>query len=180
MSNLLKHLKTINKHRWIVCKWCFKLGIPLQGLVHDLSKYSPKELAIYKYYTGTRSPHDNARDKLGYSPSWYHHKNKNKHHWEYWVDSLEKMNAVKIPFKYVVEMVADFIAAGQTYLGKDWTCHSPIDYHFKNRKKRVFHPKSLFLFELLLFKLDVLGEKQFIKWFRQNKKQLKINYMEEN
>lgn len=85
MGNLRKHLKTINKHRREVRKACFHMGIPLRGLLHDLSKYSPTELKIAKWYDGTRSPHDVARDELGYSPSWYHHMNRNKHHWEYWV-----------------------------------------------------------------------------------------------
>lgn len=35
----IKHFKTITKHRHAVIRNCFKAGIPLQGLRHDLSKY---------------------------------------------------------------------------------------------------------------------------------------------
>ena len=83
-GNLRKHLRTIRTHRRYVRKACFKMGIPWQGLIHDLSKYSPTELSIYKYYTGNRSPHQNCREKLGYSPSWNHHYHRNKHHYQYW------------------------------------------------------------------------------------------------
>ena len=37
--NIFRHLHTINKHRFFVFKLSIKAGIPLQGLVHDLSKY---------------------------------------------------------------------------------------------------------------------------------------------
>ena len=37
--NIFRHLHTINKHRFLVFKLSIKAGIPLQGLVHDLSKY---------------------------------------------------------------------------------------------------------------------------------------------
>lgn len=36
MGNFKKHLTTIMKHRRYVRRACFKMGIPWQGLVHDL------------------------------------------------------------------------------------------------------------------------------------------------
>ena len=35
------HLKTITVHRHLVCRYCFRLGLYRQGLLHALSKYSP-------------------------------------------------------------------------------------------------------------------------------------------
>lgn len=84
MKEFFKHLKIIRIHRKYVRKACFKMGLIWQGLTHDLSKYSLTEMSICKYYSGTRSPHQNAREKLGYSPSWIHHYHKNKHHYQYW------------------------------------------------------------------------------------------------
>ena len=86
MSKLSKHLKTVRTHRKWVRKACFKLGIPWQGLTHDLSKYSLTELRICKYYTGKGSPHEECRRQIGYSPSWIHHAHKQKHHYQYWVE----------------------------------------------------------------------------------------------
>lgn len=42
-ENAKKHFKTITRHRHEVIKNCFRAGIGLQGLFHDLSKYSPAE-----------------------------------------------------------------------------------------------------------------------------------------
>lgn len=40
------HFKTITKHRFLVMKYCFRCGLYWQGLIHDLSKYSPVEFWI--------------------------------------------------------------------------------------------------------------------------------------
>ena len=39
-ARLFGHLSTVGKHRSLVRKHCFKLGLYRQGLMHDLSKYS--------------------------------------------------------------------------------------------------------------------------------------------
>ena len=165
MKNFFKHLKTVHTHRKYVIYSCFKMGILLQGLLHDLSKYSLTELKICKYYTGTLSPHDTARDKLGYSPSWYHHRNRNKHHPEYWIDSLEKMTAVKMPYRFVAEMVSDFIAAGKVYSKDKWSVKMPWEYWEKNcRGVRILNFETEYLFERLLWKLhEAESEKAFYK-----------------
>lgn len=170
------HVKTIMTHRKIVCKWCFKMGIPINGILHDLSKYSPTEISIYKFYSGNRSPHDNARDAIGYSPSWYAHPHRNRHHWEHWVDDWKKETAVKIPYKYIIEMFCDFVGAGQVYLKDKWTKSSPLQYHLACRKNRIFNPESKFLLELLLFKMDELGPDEFLEWYNNEKWILKDAY----
>lgn len=174
-EKLFAHLKTIRKHRRVVRKWCFKMGIPLQGLLHDLSKYSLSELSIFRYYTGTRSPHDTMRDKVGYSSSWFKHRNRNKHHPEYWTDSIERRTAVKMPYKYVIEMFCDFVGAGQAY-NKNWKPSDPYDYYIKNCRKRIIYKKTDELIEYLLIQLSVLGEKDFINWYKNNKKFIKGEY----
>ena len=83
----LKHLHTVGKHRREVRRLCFKCGLYWQGLVHDLSKYSLVEfIPQIKYWTGKRSPIDEEIDDIGYSSAWLHHKGRNKHHYEYWLD----------------------------------------------------------------------------------------------
>ena len=79
-----KHLHTINHHRWLVCRYCFRLGLYWQGLTHDLSKYSPREFWVgVRYFQGDHSPNDAERKAKGYSSSWMHHKGRNRHHFEY-------------------------------------------------------------------------------------------------
>ena len=85
MNKVLGHLKTVHMHRKYVRKFCFMCGLYYQGLVHDLSKYSPTEFGeSIKYYTGTRSPIDVCKEKNDYSEAWFHHRGRNKHHYEYW------------------------------------------------------------------------------------------------
>ena len=41
--NAWGHFKTITSHKFLVMKYCFKVGLYKQGFLHDLSKYSPTE-----------------------------------------------------------------------------------------------------------------------------------------
>ena len=87
----IKHFITITKHKYEVFKLCCKAGIPFQGLIHDNSKYSFTEFFISaKFYTGINSPIMRERKKYGYSKAWIHHKGRNKHHFEYWLDPANK------------------------------------------------------------------------------------------
>ena len=116
----LQHFKTITYHKYLVMKGCFAVGLYRQGICHDLSKYSWTEFRVgAKYSQGNRSP-NNA--DIGYSSAWLHHKGRNRHHYEYWVDystqSIEGgMAPVPMPRKYVAEMLMDRIAASKTYRG---------------------------------------------------------------
>ena len=178
MNKFFGHLKTVRIHRRVVRHFCFKMGIPLQGLVHDLSKYSLKELSQYKYYTGKKSPHATMREEYGYSTSWYHHRNRNKHHWEYWIDSLEDRTAVKMPFKYVIEMLCDMCAAGYVYNGKKWQPKDVQAYWEKhNGPHRIINYNTLLLYTLLLERLSKFNDfNLFVKWYKDNKKYLKLWY----
>ena len=81
------HLSTINAHKKQVMKNCFRAGLYRQGLMHDLSKYSPVEfIKGVKYFQGDKSPNVAERMDSGVSLAWLHHKGRNKHHFEYWTD----------------------------------------------------------------------------------------------
>ena len=127
--HILEHLRTVNRHRHLVRKYCFRLGLYWQGLTHDLSKYSPTEFwRSAKYYQGYRSPNDQERLVNGVSLSWLHHKGRNRHHFEYWTDygvSGEGIIGVEMPKKYGVPalIVATLIAFSRLYVG----VHYPFD-----------------------------------------------------
>ncbi len=71
MFHPIRHFITITKHRNEVVRLCFKAGIGLQGLCHDLSKYSPTEfIPGAKYYTGKESPNNGERRDTGMSLAW--------------------------------------------------------------------------------------------------------------
>ena len=111
------HLQTVLTHKKWVFYYCCKAGIPLQGLVHDLSKFSPTEfMESINYYTGTHSPIDECKKKNGVSYAWMHHKGRNPHHYEYWQDNFDKGGQpIKMPYKYAVEFLCDYRGAGRPY-----------------------------------------------------------------
>ena len=140
--NIFKHLHTINKHRFYVFKLCFKAGIPIRGLLHDLSKYSPIEFwEGVKCFNGKKSPIIVCIHEKGYSKAWLHHKGRNKHHFEYWVDFAIKEKCAVMPYKYAVEMVCDTLAAGIVYNGKDWKRDTQLNYYNNRTDKEYIHPK---------------------------------------
>ena len=132
--NIWKHFKTITHHKVLVAKGCFKVGLYKQGLLHDMSKYSPTEFWVgAKYYQGDRSPNNAEREDIGYSSAWLHHKGRNKHHYEYWIDySIDKEHpglvGMKIPKKYMAEMFVDRVSAGKIYNGDKFDQKSPLEY----------------------------------------------------
>lgn len=142
------HLHTVNHHRWKVFCLCCKVGIPFQGLVHDLSKYSPDEFwEGVKYYQGNYSPIRNCKEVEGYSKAWLHHKGRNKHHYEYWYDYATPIESPVMPLKYYLEMVCDTLAAGMTYQGDKWDQHYQLKYWHRVKDKAIIHPKMAELLE---------------------------------
>ena len=173
MNKAFSHFKTITRHRHQVMRNCIKAGVPFQGFMHDLSKYSPVEfLNGAKYYAGTRSPNELEREDKGYSEAWMHHKGRNRHHYEYWTDynpNTKKIEPVEMPLKYVKEMFCDRVAASKIYQGKNYTEAHPLQY-FQNAKSRiVIHPKTAQLLESLLAMLKEKGEKETFKYIRKLK-----------
>ena len=152
---------------------CFKCGLYWQGLVHDLSKYSWTEFSVgAKYYQGTRSPNDAERESKGYSSAWLHHKGRNKHHLEYWVDYSVDRNCVELvgmrmPEKYVVEMFCDRVAASKNYNGDKYTDSFPLEYYLRGRSIHHLHPESADLLEDMLTTLAEKGEDYTFDYIRR-------------
>ena len=130
LKNVIGHFNTVTKHRWEVFKLCLKAGIPIRGILHDLSKYSPVEFfeGVKYYQGGTETPIAKERELNGYSKAWLHHKGRNKHHHEYWYDYISPDETPLMPYKYIVEMICDNLAAGLVYNGKNWTRSSQLEY----------------------------------------------------
>ena len=168
----LEHFKTITHHRHLVMGYCFKLGLYKQGLLHDLSKYAPVEFLVgCKNYQGTRSPNNAEREATGVSMAWLHHKGRNKHHFEYWIDygmpPADGMIGMKMPTRYVVEMFVDRIAASRNYMKEDYTDASALAYYRKGCHKYIIHPETAALLERLLVMLAEKGEEETFSYVRR-------------
>lgn len=173
MAHPIKHFITITEHRHLVMRLCFRMGIIKQGLLHDLSKYSLTEfINSSKYYVGTHSPTISERKDKGYSDIWIHHKGRNKHHYEYWFDySIEhnKYMPIKIPIKYVKEMVCDRIAASKVYLKDKYTSSSALEYFERTNDQNEMHPETRDLLKSWLELVSKYGEKEAIKIIKKVK-----------
>lgn len=135
-KNIIRHFCLITKHRWVVFKLCIKAGQPWRGFLHDLSKYTPIEFFEgVKYFDGSHSPILECKKKNGYSKAWLHHKGRNKHHIEYWIDFNAPKKTPMMPYEYVVEMLCDKLAAGIIYQGKKWKKEYPLEYWEKERER---------------------------------------------
>lgn len=166
------HFCTITRHKFLVMKYCFRVGLYRQGLLHDLSKYSWTEFRVgCRYYQGNRSPNNAEREERGYSSAWLHHKGRNKHHYEYWIDySLDgsgTLTGMKMPVRYVVEMFMDRIAASRVYMGSNYTDRSPLDYYLRGKAGALMHEETRSLLERLLYMLAKKGEETTFRYIRQ-------------
>ena len=142
LLNVFKHIKLVMKHKWIVFKLCCKIGNAWRGFMHDWSKFSPTEFfESIKYYDGHKSPIKVCKADKGYSEAWLHHKGRNKHHPEYWIDYSLPQKTVIMPYKYAAEMICDKLAAGMVYSGKEWNNNTQIDYYMQEREVSLIHPQ---------------------------------------
>ncbi len=168
-----KHFKTITYHKWLVCKGCFAIGLYKQGLLHDMSKYSPTEFRVgARYFQGNRSPNNAEREAIGYSTAWLHHKGRNKHHYEYWIDySLRGgtggMMPAPMPRRYIAEMIMDRIAACKVYQGKSYTDKAPLEYYLLGRDPAPMHEFTRDNLVMLLTMLAEKGEKETFRYIKK-------------
>ena len=179
MSKAWKHFKTITYHKYLVAKGCFRVGLYRQGLLHDLSKYSPAEFLVgARYYQGNRSPNNAEREAIGYSSAWLHHKGRNKHHYEYWIDYSTRdvpggMAPVPMPYQYIVEMIMDRIAASKVYLGGSYTDESPLTYYYGGTDKAPIHEETKRILEEMLIMLAKRGEEETFRYMKEELKRRK-------
>lgn len=166
-QRLLGHTKTIARHRREVRKLMALCG--LNGRRHDLSKYSPIEFWNgVKYYTGTSSPHVGERKVKGYSDAWLHHKSRNRHHSEYWIDIINgDATPIDMPPVYFVEMLCDRIAASKVYLGADFSPNAPLMYYLTHRDENIMSENTRNLLYVALVRYSRLPEWMFFNWIKE-------------
>ena len=168
--NIWKHFCTINHHKILVMRGCFQVGLIKQGLLHDLSKYSPTEFIVgCKYYQGNMSPNNAEREAIGYSSAWLHHKGRNRHHFEYWLDYSIRpakgkcpLQAVQMPRRYVAEMLMDRICASKNYNKEAYTQHDPLTYFERGRGHYLLNPQTSRELHGMLRILDQRGEEELM------------------
>ena len=173
ISNLFRHVALVIRHKNKVLVHCIKCGLPFRGLVHDLSKFSPSELfESARYYQGNRSPIGACRRATGVSYAWLHHKGRNKHHIEYWLDPDCAVTPL-MPYKYAVECVCDKLAATKTYAGKEYNTSMPMAHWQRYGNKVNGNPRTMAFIERVFADISLHGEKYVL-----NKKYMKKTFGE--
>lgn len=149
LKSQLGYLKYVLRHKLYVMLECAKLGIPWQGLVHDLSKFSPEEWQAYvdKFYG---SKIKTVESEKAFSEAWLHHQHCNPHHWQWWVQLKDpftvhgseifpasRYTALPMPVNFIKEMLADWRAMARAF-GDDSIHH----WWKANEPKMILHPDT--------------------------------------
>jgi hypothetical protein len=148
----IQYLRYVLRHKWYAFKACRAVGIPWRGVVHDLSKFSWAEWRPYsEWFYGpygsiwlTLADEYKAASEVKYKAAvadfgaaWLHHIHCNPHHWQYWI-TPDNGEVLPMPREYILEMVADWLAAGLAQgHGNDV---SP--WYEKNKDKMTLHPDT--------------------------------------
>jgi hypothetical protein len=157
MQIFWRYLSYMTRHRWFVFVAACKLGIPLRGLLHDLSKFRPDEYRPYSRYFYGRpcKPRDEwsgfaklyfpevvERECLeaveeAFDRAWLAHQHRNAHHWQHHIlrEDDGGMKLLEMPLADRKEMLADWIGCGQA-LGKPDT----RGWYLANRQNMLLAP----------------------------------------
>lgn len=107
------------------------------------------------------------------SLSWLHHKGRNKHHFEFWIDYDEDLTnprvlaGIRMPRRYVAEMIFDRVSACKVYKGADYTDRSPLEYYLLGKSRSWFiHERTSKEMEFLLHMWAEKGEDATVRYIR--------------
>ena len=155
LKNTIAHFKKICVHKYWVAKYCFKAGLYWQGITHDLSKFNPIEFwESVRFYQGTSAPINFAKAEQGYSLAWQHHKGRNPHHYEYWTDKYDEGTvALEMPYKYVVELICDYLGAAKAYIGDEFTYTGEYNWWLEKVKTAKIHHRTAKFITIVFYTL---------------------------
>jgi hypothetical protein len=142
----MKYIWLTIKHKYFVFRAGLRTKAPIWNLiVHDWSKF-----LLWRAYNNAFFG-DKSMDKE-FAEAWLYHQNHEKHHWEYWIPrtshnkvdpTMEIVEPIEMPERFVREMVADWMGAGRAYEGQ---YPDPNDWKwFQANKQRIWknvHPNT--------------------------------------
>ena len=74
---------------------------------------------------------------------------------------------ITLSIGYVKEMFCDRLAASKIYQGDKYTDSHPFEYFSRGKVKRLIHPETSALLELLLVMLRDKGEAETFRYLKQ-------------
>lgn len=130
----------IMKHKKNVFKVCWKKGLYIHAITHDLSKFSLSEFKAYaewfygpygtKMYkpleSGTTMKMKHLQCKGRFDKAWIHHFYKNKHHWDHYCYDWAKYNKDKR--KYAAINIEDYKLEEPVAMPIKYICQMVCDW----------------------------------------------------
>jgi len=80
---------------------------------------------------------------------------------------VKGMTGMKMPNRYVAEMMMDRIAASKIYGGDTYDQHQPLAYYERGKDACMIHEETRALLEYLLHLLDEQGEEVLFDFIRR-------------
>ena len=145
MRSHLLYLRYVARHKWFVFRECCKLGIPLAGIIHDWSKFTPSEWFPYvRFFYG---PSGTGTGDEAFDFAWLLHQKRNPHHWQWWClpEDSGGLKVLPMPDRYRREMLADWRGAGLAQGTPD-----TVAWYKANREKMKLHPETRVWVERML------------------------------
>lgn len=135
-----RYLRYLARHKWHVFVAACRLGIPIRGLLHDLSKFRPSEW--FPYVATFYGRDESAEANRNFAYAWLRHQNRNPHHWQYWILILDDGGTPEMAMPDPVrrEMLADWIGAGKAQ-GQTAPDATRV-WYLKNRDRIILHPET--------------------------------------
>jgi len=143
MKMYWNYFKYIMQHKWFVFTECLKMRQPIHGIMHDMSKFRPSEFFPYahKFYGGDYAYKYFEVEKC-FDKAWLLHQHRNKHHWNYWVNS--EGNPIPMPPKHIKQMIADWKAMGRKF------GDTALAFYQKNKDRMVLAKETRMTVEYVL------------------------------
>jgi len=161
MGRHIEYAKYVLRHKWYVLRGCRMVRASLWlGVVHDLSKLRPSEWMPYAecFYKPDGSKRKRYVESMAFKQAWSQHQKRNKHHWQAWVVIMDRGELVPLPmpWRYVREMVADWIGAGLAITGR----MEVREWYERSKDKMILHPDTRNMVEGILRSLPVESEER--------------------
>ena len=136
---LNEHVSNVqNAYYWLLhnINGANEFGMPSTRIwSHDESKYTSEEYRAYDDYFYSANKTREIKSNFNYA--WLHHIHNNPHHWQYWVlindDESEGTVALDIPYKYVLEMIADW----WSFSWKSGNLYEIFDWYDKHKARMI-------------------------------------------
>jgi hypothetical protein len=150
LSHYWYYFKYIVEHKWNVFIEACKEGIPIHGILHDLSKFLPSEFFPYARFFFKKDRVNNYKQSdekdMDFLNGWIFHQKRNRHHWNYWVSVTrrEEIDPIPMPKKYVRQMIVDWRGMSRKFGG------TAKEYYEKNKGNMILHKETIEMIEKLL------------------------------